>query len=226
MILKFRLPEPCLCTWLWGKKVGVVDLTRGELGTRGTAITRDAESAEAAKILGVSFRKNLKMADGFFSNNEAHLRQIIEVIRMHKPSVVLCNAITDRHPDHGRAAALVNDACFLSGLVKIVTEVDGYKQQAHRPKAVYHYTQDRYIKPDFLVDISAHVKTKEKALRAYKTQFYDPESNETSTYISSPEFFQSIFNRNAEFGRQIGVAFAEPFTTYRCLGVSNLFDLI
>ncbi|HQV00625.1 MAG TPA: bacillithiol biosynthesis deacetylase BshB1, partial [Bacteroidia bacterium] len=130
------------------------------------------------------------------------------------------------HPDHGRAAALINDACFLSGLIKIETAYNGQVQQAHRPKAVYHYTQDRYIKPDFLVDISAHVKTKEAALRAYKTQFYNPNSDEPGTYISSPEFFASIFNRNAEFGRQIGVAFAEPFTSYKIIGVKNLFNLL
>ena len=209
-----------------GKTVGIIDLTRGELGTRGTAATRDKEAAEAGKILGVHFRENLEMKDGFFKNDEQHQLEIIKRIRKYRPEIVLCNAIFDRHPDHGRSSNLVSDACFLSGLVKIETGYEEKKQQAWRPKAVYHYTQDRYIKPDVVVDISEFILKKEEALRAYKTQFHDPESNEPQTYISSPEFFQSIRSRNAEFGRQIGVSFAEPFTAERFIGVKNFFDLI
>lgn len=209
-----------------GKTVGIIDLTRGELGTRGTALTRDEEATNAAKILGVHFRENLKMADGFLQNDKAHQLEIIKRIRKYQPEIVLCNAIDDRHPDHGRASKLTSDACFLSGLIKIETEYEGEIQNAWRPKVVYHYTQDRYIHPDFVVDISGFMDIKEESLRAYKTQFYNADSNEPQTYISSPEFFQSIINRNSEMGRQIGVKYAETFTTERFIGVKNLFDLI
>ncbi|MEO8147611.1 MAG: bacillithiol biosynthesis deacetylase BshB1 [Bacteroidia bacterium] len=209
-----------------GKTVGIMDLTQGELGTRGTAETRDEEATNAAKILGVHFRENLKMKDGFFQNDSEHQLEIVKRIRKYQPEIVLCNAIEDRHPDHGRSSKLVSDACFLAGLSKIETEYEGIKQNAWRPKAVYHYTQDRHIKPDFVVDISNYILKKEEALRAYKTQFHDPQSDEPQTYISSPEFFQSIRNRNSEFGRQIGVSFAEPFTVERFVGVKNLFDFL
>src|SRR5205085_3490328 len=175
-----------------GQKVGIIDLTRGELGTRGTAETRDEEAAHAAKILGVHFRENLHMKDGFFQNDTCHQMEIIKRIRKYLPEIVICNAIEDRHPDHGRSSKLVSDACFLSGLAKIETEYESIKQNAWRPKVIYHYTQDRYIKPDLLVDISDHLEKKEEALLAYKTQFHDPDSDEPETYISSPEFFQSI----------------------------------
>lgn len=209
-----------------GKIIGIIDLTRGELGTRGTAITRDDEATNAAKILGVHFRENLKMQDGFLQNDRTHQLEIIKHIRKYQPEIILCNAVNDRHPDHGRSSKLTSDACFLSGLKKIETEYEGFQQKAWRPKAIYHYTQDRYIHPDFVVDISNFMSKKEEALRAYKTQFHDPQSDEPETYISSPEFFQSIISRNSETGRQIGVKYAEGFTVERFMGVRNLFDLI
>lgn len=209
-----------------GKTVGILDLTRGELGTRGTGETRDVEAANAAKILGVHFRENLRMRDGFLQNDEAHQLEIIKRLRKYKPEIVICNATEDRHPDHGKSSKLVSDACFLSGLMKVATSHEGIQQEAWRPKAVYHYVQDRQLKPDLLVDISAFMDKKEEALYAYKTQFHDPNSTEPQTYISSPEFFNNIRNRAIDLGRQIGVKYAEPFTVERFVGVSNLFDLI
>lgn len=209
-----------------GKTVGIIDLTRGELGTRGTAAIRDTEAANAAKILGVHFRENLRMRDGFLQNDEAHQLEIIKRIRKYQPEIVICNATEDRHPDHGKSSKLVSDACFLSGLIKIETIFEGVKQQAWRPKAVYHYVQDRQLKPDVLVDISDYMDKKEEALYAYKSQFHDPESKEPATYISSPEFFNNIRNRSIDLGRQIGVKHAEPFTVERFMGVSSLFNLI
>lgn len=209
-----------------GKVAGIIDLTLGELGTRGTPELRKAESDEAAKILGVHYRENLEMKDGFFNNDAPGQMEIIKRIRKYQPEIVLCNAVEDRHPDHGRASRLVSDACFLSGLSKIETQYEGALQIAWRPKAIYHYTQDRYIKPNLLVDISAFMQKKEEALRAYSSQFYNSNSKEPETYISTPEFFQSIRHRNAEFGRQINVKYAEPFTVERFIGVKNLFDLL
>ncbi len=209
-----------------GKKAGIVDLTRGELGTRGTAAIRDSEAEEAAKILGISIRENLKFKDGFFANDEKHQFEIVKIIRKYQPEIILANAIDDRHPDHGRAAKLVEDACFLSGLIKIETTVDGHRQNAWRPGAIYHYIQDRYIKPDFIVDISGFMKQKTDSYLAYKSQFYDETSNEPSTYISSPEFLNSIVVRAQEFGRIIGVQHGEGFCSQRLVGVTNLFELI
>ncbi len=209
-----------------GKKVALVDLTQGELGSRGTIETRYTEAADASEILGLSARINLKMEDGFFTHSQENLLKIIEQIRYFKPEIVLCNAIEDRHPDHGRASKLVSEACFLSGLRKIETGHDEDKQEAHRPKAVYHYIQDRYIKPDFVVDVTEFVEQKFEAIRAYKTQFYDPASKEPQTPISGEEFFGFLRGRMAEFGRTIGVNYAEGFTVERIPGVESFFDLI
>jgi bacillithiol biosynthesis deacetylase BshB1 len=194
-----------------GKKAGIVDLTRGELGTRGSAAIRSKESAQAAKILGVSFRENLKMADGFFQNDKKHQLAIIKKIRQYKPDVVLANAIEDRHPDHGRAAKLVADACFLSGLRKIETKLNGKKQEAWRPKAVYHYIQYRNLKPDFAVDISSLMEKKMEAVKAFNSQFYKPGSKEPATLISSAEFLKHIYSRAGEYGKIINVQYAEGF---------------
>lgn len=208
-----------------GKTVGIVDLTQGELGSRGTIETRYEEAADAGKLMGIHARVNLKMADGFFEITEANKRLIIEQIRRFKPQIVLANAVSDRHPDHGRAAKLVAEACFLAGLRMIETTWNGEKQEHHRPKAVYHYTQDYFIEPDFVVDVSRYHDRKIEVIKAYKTQFYDPNSREPSTPISGKEFFDFIDSRMRQYGRPIGVEFAEGFTTSRYLGVNNLFDL-
>lgn len=210
----------------FGNSVGILDLTLGELGTRGSAALRTIEATESAKILGVSFRTQLKFKDGFFENNETHLKQIIEVIRKHQPEIVLCNAINDRHPDHGRAAKLVSEACFYSGLIKIETFVDGKKQEAWRPKAVYHYIQDQYIHPDFVIDITDFMEVKQKAIMAFSSQFYNPNSGEPETPISSKAFLEAINSKMALWGRAIGVPYAEGFTVDRYPGVNNLFDLV
>lgn len=209
-----------------GKTVGIVDLTQGELGSRGTIETRYEEADEASKIMGISVRVNLKMADGFFNDSEANKRLIIEQIRRFQPKVVLANAVEDRHPDHGRAAKLVSDACFLAGLRKIDTVWEGESQQAHRPKAVYHYIQDHYLKADFCVDITEFVDQKIEAIKAYKTQFYDPNSKEPVTPISGEEFFDFIKGRMMQYGRPIGAKYAEGFTVERELGINSFDDLI
>lgn len=209
-----------------GKQVGVIDLTQGELGSRGTIETRYAEAGEASTIMGLSIRENLKMADGFFAINEENKRLIIQMIRKYRPQIVLANAIEDRHPDHGRAAKLVSEACFLAGLRKIETVLDGQIQEAYRPKAVYHYIQDHYIKPDFVVDVTEFVDRKIEAIKAYKTQFYDPNSNEPETPISGAEFFDFIKGRMLQFGRPIGVRYGEGFTVEREIGVEDLCDLM
>lgn len=209
-----------------GKKVGIVDLTQGELGSRGTIETRYAEAEAASSIMGIHVRVNLKMADGFFEINEENKRLIVEQIRKFQPTIVLANAVEDRHPDHGRAAKLVSDACFLSGLRKVVTLADGQIQEAYRPKAVYHYIQDHYLKPDFVVDVTGYVDRKLEAIKAYKTQFYDPDSTEPQTPISGEEFFDFIKGRMLQFGRPIGVRYAEGFTVERTPGVDDLMDLI
>lgn len=209
-----------------GKTVALVDLTRGELGSRGSAEIRDMEAAKAAEILGVEARVNLGMADGFFTHDEAHLRKVIEAVRVFQPEVVLCNAPEDRHPDHGRAGKLVSEACFLSGLLKIETSLDGIKQQHWRPKAVYHYIQDRYIKPDFCVDITPYYDKKMESIMAYSSQFYDPNSKEPNTPISGPEFLEFLNGRMAEFGRQINARYAEGFVTERPIGVEDITNLL
>ena len=190
-----------------GKKVGIVDFTRGELGTRGTPEIRRQESADATKILGLHARENLGIRDGFFRNDEETQLKLIEVIRKYQPEVVLANALEDRHPDHGKGAQLAIDACFLSGLRQIKTG----DLPAWRPTQLYHYIQDRYLEPDFVVDISAHWDQKESAIRAFKSQFFDPSSTEPSSYISSPDFLNFIQARAMEMGHKIGVKYGEGF---------------
>ena len=210
----------------FGKKVGILDLTQGELGTRGNAELRTKEANEAAIILGVSFRTQLNLKDCFFENNEENQKKIIEIIRKHQPEIILCNAISDRHPDHGRASKLVSDASFYSGLIKIETHSDNKIQQAWRPKAVYHYIQDQYIHPDFVIDISDFIDIKHKAIMAYSSQFYNPSSNEPETPISSKHFIESVNSKMSILGRDIGVKFAEGFTVNRYPGINSLFDLV
>ena len=210
----------------FGKKVAILDLTQGELGTRGNAELRTKEANDAAIILGVSFRTQLNLKDCFFENNEENQKKIIEIIRKHQPEIILCNAISDRHPDHGRASKLVSDSSFYSGLIKIETHSDNKIQQAWRPKAVYHYIQDQYIHPDFVIDISEFIDIKHKAIMAYSSQFYNPSSNEPETPISSKHFIESVNSKMSILGRDIGVKFAEGFTVNRYPGINSLFDLV
>jgi len=209
-----------------GKKVGIIDLTRGELGTRGSVEIRNRESANAAKILGVSVRENLDMRDGFFVNDESHQLEIIKMIRKYTPEIVLCNAIDDRHIDHGKGGQLVSDACFLSGLMKIETEIKGEKQDAWRPKLVYHYIQWKNIEPDFVVDITGYNEKKVEAILAYSSQFYNANSDEPETPIASKNFLESLSYRAQDLGRLIGVDYAEGFTVERYLAVNSLGDLL
>lgn len=208
-----------------GKKVGVIDLTGGELGTRGTKETRSIEAANAAKVMGLDIRENLGMADGFFQNDEAHQRLVITAIRKYQPEIVLCNAPEDRHPDHGRSAKLVSDAAFLSGLRKIITkDAQGQDQEAWRPKYVFHYIQDRFIQPSFVVDISAYYEQKLEAILAYTTQFNAlDDQGEPQTYISSPQFLDSVRARALMLGKRIGVQYAEGFISEKVLGIDS-FD--
>jgi N-acetylglucosamine malate deacetylase 1 len=210
-----------------GKRTGIVDLTQGELGTRGTAETRKEEAAAAAKILDVDVRENLKMADGFFENNEAHQRQIITLLRKYQPDIIICNAPEDRHPDHGRSAVLVSDAAFLSGLMKIETTEDGELQKAWRPKYVLQYIQDRYLNPDVVFDITAAFDKKIESVKAYTTQFYNAESDDKNqTYISTPEFLDGVIARAAMFGKMIGVKYGEGFISKKMIGLKNFDALI
>jgi bacillithiol biosynthesis deacetylase BshB1 len=210
-----------------GYKVGIIDFTQGELGTRGTVESRFAEAAEAAKIQGVIVRENLKLRDGFFQNDEAHQMAVIQAIRKYQPEIILANAIRDRHSDHGKAAKLAADSCFLSGLAKIhTTDDDGNKQDPWRPKALYHFIQSIFISPDIIVDISSHWDTKIKAIQSFRTQFFDPGSNEPETYISKPGFLKMIEARAIEFGHAIGAQYGEGFTVTRYPGVKSLFDLL
>ena len=208
-----------------GKKVGIIDLTRGELGTRGSVEIRNIESAKASAILGVLVRENLDMRDGFFINDEAHQLRVIEIIRKYQPEIVLCNAIADRHIDHGKGSKLVSDACFLSGLREIKTEINGEAQEAWRPKVVYHYIQWQNIEPDFVVDISEFIDKKMESVLAYSSQFYDSKSNEPVTPITSKNFLDSVKYRAQDLGRLVGVDYAEGFTTERYLAVNSLADL-
>ncbi|MEY5033746.1 MAG: hypothetical protein RL447_124 [Bacteroidota bacterium] len=210
-----------------GKKVAIVDLTRGELGTRGTAETRDQEAQEAARILGVHARENLGMRDGFFVNDEAHQKQIIRIIRKYQPSIILANILHDRHPDHGRAGQLVRDAAFLSGLSKIETfDESGSAQARWRPAYVLHYIQDNYYDPDLVVDITDVFETRMASIQAYKTQFLAQDNDGPKTYISSPEFFDSIIGRCRLMGKRIGVKYAEGYVTEKKIGVANLSSLL
>lgn len=209
-----------------GKKVGIIDLTEGELGTRGTVETRYEEAADASKIMGLSARKNLRMPDGFFEDNAENKRLIIEQIRKYQPEIVLANSISDRHPDHGRAGKLVGDACFLAGLRKIETSLEGQEQLPHRPRLVAHYIQDFYLEPSFVIDVTDYVDRKIEVIKAFKTQFYDPNSPEPSTPISGEEFFDFIKGRMLNMGRPAGIKYAEGFTISRVFGVKDLFELV
>ncbi|RYC51359.1 bacillithiol biosynthesis deacetylase BshB1 [Flagellimonas olearia] len=211
-----------------GKKVGIVDLTRGELGTRGSAELRDKEAAKAAKILGIAVRENMEFDDGFFVNDREHQMEIIKMIRKYRPEIVLCNAVDDRHIDHPKGSKLVSDACFLSGLVKIDTQMDGDDewQEPWRPKLVYHFIQWKNLEPDFVVDVSGFMETKVDAIMAYASQFYDPDSDEPETPISSKNFTDSVIYRARDLGRLVGVEHAEGFTVERYAAVDNLDALI
>lgn len=204
-----------------GKKTGIIDLTQGELGTRGTAETRKQEAADAAKVLEVDVRENLGMADGFFQNDETHQRKIIEAIRKYQPDIVLCNAPEDRHPDHGRSAKLVADAAFLSGLKKIETG-----QEAWRPKYVLNYIQDRFLQPDIVVDITPVFEQKLASIQAYSTQFYSGDAHGPETYISKPGFLDSVVYRHKWFGKMIGVEYAEGFISSKMIGIRNFDALV
>lgn len=209
-----------------GKKVGIVDLTRGELGTRGSAEIRDKEAAAAAAILGVSVRENLAFRDGFFVNDEPHQLEVIKMIRKYQPEIVLCNAVDDRHIDHPKGSQLVSEACFLSGLMRISTSLDGEEQKAWRPKVVYHYMQWKNLVPDFVVDITGYVEQKTAAILAYSSQFYDPNSKEPESPISSKNFLESLNYRSRDLGRLTGLEHAEGFTVERYLAVNSLSDLM
>lgn len=209
-----------------GKKTGVLDLTRGELGTRGSAEIRKEEAAAAAKILQLDIRENLGFADGFFQNDEVHQRQLISAIRTYQPEIVVCNAPEDRHPDHGRSAKLAEDACFLSGLIKIETLKEGKPQEPWRPKYLFNFIQDRYLEPDFVIDISAVIDQKMDAIKAYGTQFHNPNLNQPQTYISSPEFLEGVFSRSKMFGKMIGVTHAEGFISKKMIGFNSFDTLI
>ncbi len=210
-----------------GRRVGIVDLTRGELGTRGTPEKRCAEARDAAKILGLSIRENLGFRDGFFYNDENHQLRVVQSIRKYQPEIVISNALYDRHPDHGRAGDLINDAAFLAGLRKIETFDDGESQIPHRPRMILQLIQDYYIKPDIVVDVSDHWEDKIKAIKAFQSQFHNERyaANEPETYISRPDFLEYIEGRAREYGKYIGVKHAEGFTCRRLLGVDDLFAL-
>ncbi|MCT4665578.1 MAG: bacillithiol biosynthesis deacetylase BshB1 [Flavobacteriales bacterium] len=208
-----------------GYTTGIIDLTRGELGTRGSAEIRDREAKNAAEILKLSIRENLEMADGFFEITQENLLKIVQKIRQYQPDIVLCNAFQDRHPDHGRGSELVSRACFLSGLLKIETQIDQKNQKPWRPKAVYHYIQYQDRKPDFVVDISDSIQEKMQSIMAYESQFYQAGTDEPDTPISSKQFLNSVEARTENWGKDIGVKNAEAFEIERFIGVSNLFDL-
>jgi bacillithiol biosynthesis deacetylase BshB1 len=208
-----------------GYKVGVVDLTRGEMGTRGTPQIRDAEAMAASEIMGLQIRENLDMPDGYFTNNEEHQHKVIRMLRKYQPDVVIANAIRDRHPDHGKGADLVRDSCFYAGLQKLVTEEDGKAQQPWRPRALYHYIQDQWIEPEILIDISDFWDLRMAAVLAFKSQFFDPNSKEPVTYISKPGFLDTLKFRAQTLGKMIGVSYAENFTSLRKPGVDHFFQL-
>ena len=208
-----------------GHKVGIVDFTRGELGTRGTPQTREKEAADSARILGLSVRENLNLKDGFFQNDKENQMAVIKAVRKYRPEIVLANAVYDRHPDHGKGSELAYDSSFLAGLAKIETKDDNLPQQPWRPNVVYHYIQSQSIPPDFVIDISDFWEKKMEAVRAFKTQFYDPASREANTYISNPGFLKLLESRANEFGHAIGVIYGEGFTVRRVMGVKSLLDI-
>jgi N-acetylglucosamine malate deacetylase 1 len=212
-----------------GKKAGVLDLTQGELGSRGTVETRHEEAAKAAKIMGVQIRENLKMADGFFKNDEEHQRKLIVALRKFQPEIVITNALSDRHPDHGRAAKLTTDSCFLSGLIKVKTKDEkGKDQEPWRPKYVFHYIQDRYHEPDFIIDITDVFEQRMEAIKAYTTQFYNPDNEDDGpqTYISTSAFLESVIARARVIGKKIGVQYGEGFNSEKSLGIKDLDSFI
>ena len=208
-----------------GKKVGILDLTRGELGTRGSAEIRDVESVNSSKVIGVSVRENLRLQDGFFEDSKENQLKIVEIIRKYQPEIILINAPKDRHPDHGKAHKLASTACFLSGLIKIVTELEGNKQEAWRPKHVYSYIQWKYLEPDFVVDVGDFIDIKINSILEFKSQFFDPNSNEPETPISKDGFLDSIRNTAAEFGKNTGVKYGEGFIVERYPLIDSLFDI-
>lgn len=212
-----------------GKKAGVLDLTQGELGSRGTIETRYTEASNAALIMGVHVRENLKMRDGFFTNDEEHQLKLIEAIRKYRPEIVFANSLDDRHPDHGRAGKLIADSCFLSGLVKIITtDEHGASQEKWKPKYVFHYIQDRYHEPDFIIDISEVFEQRMEAIKSYSTQFYNAVNtdDEPQTYISTPAFLESVIARARMIGKKIGVAYGEGFNTEKKIGINSLDSLV
>jgi bacillithiol biosynthesis deacetylase BshB1 len=209
-----------------GQKAGILDLTEGELGSRGTVESRHEEARASSAVMGLSMRHNLKMADGFFENNKEHQLQIVRVLRRYQPDIVLANALADRHPDHGRAGRLIADACFLSGLRKIETEWEGTAQLAWRPKRVFHYIQDRFTEPDLVVDISNSFEQKMEAIKCFRTQFFSDNTDEPITYISNPGFLDKIENRARQLGHRIGVTYGEGFHCESSLGISDLDQLV
>lgn len=208
-----------------GSTVGIVDLTMGEMGTRGTPEIRSMEAVNAMRIIGANFRENLKMPDSFIDLSKKSIEKVVQAIRIHKPKIVLCNAVKDRHPEHGIASELVSKACFISGLTKFKTFIDGEMQDSHRPNNIYHYIQDQWINPDFVVDISDEIDQKIKAVKAFESQFYNPKSSEPSTPISSKDFLDSIMSKANLMGRTIDKSFGEGFTVERPIGTSDLMNL-
>ncbi|MET3877514.1 bacillithiol biosynthesis deacetylase BshB1 [Chitinophaga sp. OAE865] len=209
-----------------GMKVGVVDLTRGELGSRGTPELRAQEAQAAAKIMGLEVRENLGLADGFFRNDTMEQMAIITAIRKYRPEIVLANAMDDRHPDHGRAGKLIADSCFLAGLRKIETTADGQAQEAWRPKQVFHFLQDRYHQPDFVIDITPVMERKLEAIKSFSSQFLAPKDHEPQTYISGSGFFDSVIYRAKMLGKMVGVEYAEGYTSAKMIGIRSLADVI
>ena len=208
-----------------GFSVGIIDLTMGEMGTRGTPEIRALEAEQAMKIIGAKFRENLKMSDSFIDLSKESIYKVVKAIRTHQPKIILCNAVKDRHPEHGVASKLVSKACFISGLRKYESSLDGETQKPHVPQNVYHYIQDQWIDPDFIVDISEEMDQKIKAVKAFESQFYDPKSKEPTTPISTKDFMDSILSKANLLGRSIGESFGEGFTTERPTGINNLFNL-
>ncbi|MES2628163.1 MAG: bacillithiol biosynthesis deacetylase BshB1 [Bacteroidota bacterium] len=209
-----------------GKKVGIIDLTQGELGTRGDVETREKEAQKANEVMGVMVRENLQMADGFFSHSSQNLLKVVEMVRKYRPDMVLANSVTDRHPDHGKGAKLVSEACFLSGLVKVETSIKGKWQEKWRPKNVFHYVQDRFVEPDFVVDISSVFEKKMEAIKSYSSQFYNPDVKGENTPISSKEFWFFLEARAREFGRSVGAEFGEGFVSDKKLGVKDIWTFL
>ena len=209
-----------------GKSVGIIDLTQGEMGTRGTIETRYEEAANAAKLLGLKARENLKMKDGFLVNTEEYQLRIVQMIRKYRPEIVFCNAWEDRHPDHAKGSKLVSDACFLAGLRKLETEYNGEKQETWRPKHVFHYIQWKHITPDFVVDISDFMEKKMEVCKAYKTQLFDANSKDPITHTATKDFMESITYRAKDLGRLSGVDYAEGFVSERLLAFKNFDGII